>query len=251
MKSENKRNENNESYESSDRTGICIVCGKEYKIYQISRQKYCSANCRVKGNKDKTKQRFGFLEAEYRKPKLKSEVIKKKNTDWLLFEQKIIKHKKQSETLKEKKTRAELELSRLVDKNKNTIIYALIGAGITTVGGYILFKSPKKNGTPGKKKNEIIKTVKIGAAVPIGVLLAGLAMIGFGLGYAVAYIENTISMKSRKTLEHINTLNETINVLTGQIRLEEMNIEDLSSQQILVNEYESITETVSKSEVVY
>lgn len=222
-----------------NKRGICIVCGNEYKVYHKSRQKYCSTNCRVKGNKDEKKQIFNFLEKEYKKPKTETKTIKTKNENWLILSQRLQKHEVSKSKLLSKKKEIGIDLYKLTSQNKEKIIASFIGLGIGILGGYILTTYLKK---PNKGQNkDLIKKVVVD--IPIGVLIGGLgllgAVIGYGVGSALTSIEG---LKNKSLLKKISDLNLQITKIDGDLRLESMNISEIESQMQSIPEYSSIIE---------
>jgi hypothetical protein len=221
---------------------ICVVCGNEYNVYQKSRQKYCSTNCRVKGNRDKNKQKFNFLEKEYEKPKIETSVVRTENPDWTVLNQRLKKHQVQKGILLSSRTENNKKLISLTSKNKEKIIGSLIGLGFGVIGGYVLSVALK---TGKKGKNSPIQNIVVN--VPIGVLIGSLGLLGGLLGYGVSTVIASVDkLRNRKALNTIVELNEKINQIDGQIRLEEMNIEEISTQMTFVIEYSSITEIKKK-----
>jgi hypothetical protein len=226
-----------------ENNGICVVCGNEYKVYHKSRQKYCSTNCRVKGNKDEKKQVFNFLEKEYKKPKTETQIIRTKNEPWLILSQRLKKHEVLKSKLVSKKKEIGIELYKLTSQNKEKIIASFIGLGIGVLGGYILatyLKKPNK----GQNKDLIKKTL---VDIPIGVLIGGLgllgAFIGYGVGAAVTSIEG---LKNKSLLKKISDLNLAVTQIDGDLRLESMNISEIEAQMSSTPEYSSVIEHTNK-----
>jgi hypothetical protein len=225
--------------------GICVVCGNEYKIYHTSRQKYCSTNCRVKGNKDKNKEIFNFLKDEYKKPKVESEIIRTENTEWIILNQKLNKHQILKKNLSFSKKNMDNELQTLTRNNKEKIIAAFIGFGIFVVGGYILTNYLKK--VDKDENKSLIK--KMAVDIPIGVLIGGLGLIGgligYGIGSAISSVDN---FKNRRLLKKISDLHLQISQIDSEIRLEDFNIADIENQICLIPKYSSVIETI-KTEI--
>lgn len=212
-------------------TSICIVCGNEYKVYQPSRQKYCSSNCRVKGNRLIKDKRFSFLKEEFQKPK--KQVLKSENKQWSFLNQQERRHSLAKSELQKERERLTKNLTNLASQNKAKLIGLAIGLGVTTIAGYILINIKKDSGKRTVKDN-ITDAVKI----PIGAIIAFFALIGGGIGYGIA----AALPKSNKVIQRINEMNNELKSIDEAIRLEEMNLEDIKSQIVHIPQYDEIRE---------